>query len=284
MNGQRRPEEIALRKWHWKFAAVGVISALLFIVSFWKDHAREWRRYQAMYASELRAVLSGQGEGHVADPGYVYIQTVVTPAIVDRCQMCHRAVDDPRFTQAPQPIRSHPRIPGHPFEKFGCTACHLGQGRATTVADAHGRVPFWDEPLLKKPFIQATCGSCHRGVKLDGAPLIERGRQLYLTMGCIGCHRIHRVGGTVGPDLTWVGNRRKDPEWHMAHFRFPQKVSAGSTMPPYIHLKKEDLEALTVYMLSLRSAPPELIAAPNVGETTAGTLTGGSGDQRSKAN
>lgn len=264
MNSDSRAENHDMRKWHWAFAIVGVVAAVLFAFSYWVDYDREWRTYQRAYASELRAIVSGKGVRELPNPGFVYMQTIVSPTRVDRCQMCHRGIDDPRFAKSPQPLTAHPRIPAHPFEKFGCSVCHLGQGRATTVADAHGKVPFWDEPMLEKPYIQASCGACHRGVKLKGAPLVVRGRQLYMQMGCVGCHRVHGAGGTIGPELTFIGERRKDPKWHLAHFLEPKKTSPGTTMPPYKHLKKADLDALTVYMLSLKRPPAGLIAAPNV--------------------
>ena len=49
------------------------------------------------------------------------------------------------------------------------------------------------------------------------------------------------TGGVVGPDLTFAGERRKDPKWHVEHFKFPQKVSSGSAMPAYAHLSPPDL-------------------------------------------
>ena len=263
MKPETNPEVGSLRNWYLAFAIVGVVSGLLFIISYWSDYDREWRKYQDAYATELRAIVSGSGKRDMPNPGYIYNQIVVSPNRVDRCQMCHRAVDDPRFAQSPQPLTTHPKIPSHPFEKFGCTSCHMGQGRATTVADGHGKVPFWDEPLRRKPFTQASCGTCHRGVNLKEAPLLAKGRQLYLTLGCIACHTIHGVGGKLGPELTWVGERRKDPDWHLKHFSTPQSTSPGTTMPPYKHLAKKDLEAITVYMLSLSRAPEGLIAAPN---------------------
>ena len=47
-------------------------------------------------------------------------------------------------------------------------------------------------------------------------------------------------------------------------------------MPPYGHLPKENLDALTVYMLSLREAPARLLAAPNVFSLGQGNRTEGS--------
>lgn len=103
-----------------------------------------------------------------------------------------------------------------------------------------------------------------------------------MQMGCVGCHRIHGVGGTVGPELTWVGERRKDPKWHLDHFIDPKKTSPGTTMPPYKHLKKADLDALTIYMLSLKRAPAGLIAAPNVVAVAEGkkAAEGGAAEKR----
>ena len=95
----------------------------------------DWRA-----ATAERAIASGAGARELPGTKFVYLQTVVTATRLDRCQMCHRAVDDPRFAQAPQPLTTHPKIPPHPFEKFGCTVCHQGQGRATTVADARACV------------------------------------------------------------------------------------------------------------------------------------------------
>ena len=66
----------------------------------------------------------------------------------------------------------------------------------------------------------------------------------------------------MGPDLTFVGGRRHDPEWHLRHFRDPQATSPGSVMPPFKQLPEAELKALTVYMLSLREMPSALLAGP----------------------
>ncbi|HEX9296736.1 MAG TPA: hypothetical protein VF881_12915 [Polyangiaceae bacterium] len=66
---------------------------------------------------------------------------------VDRCQTCHMGADSANYTDAslPRQFRTHPfrktLFATHPVEKFGCTPCHQGQGRATDAL-AHSRGHF----------------------------------------------------------------------------------------------------------------------------------------------
>ncbi len=85
-------------------------------------------------------------------------------------------------------------------------------------------------------------------------PKAQRGAELYQAnkvAPCTSCHAIKGFGGAVGPDLTKVGTRR-DRDWILGHFLEPQKYAPGSAMPSYRTLSKEDLEALTEYLLTLR--------------------------------
>lgn len=261
------------RRWLWVFTLLGVLNGILFLIALWRDYDREWKRYQtAFFALEGRKARTAREEEAVKARRHEFIQVAVAGSTrMDRCMMCHLGVEDPRFADAPQPFRTHPAIPGHPFERFGCTVCHQGQDMATTVKAAHGEVRFWEEPMLRGPYLQATCGACHAGTELKAAPLLARGRRLYQEKGCVACHRIRGAGGSLGPDLSLVGTRRKDPAWHLKHFRDPQAISLGSTMPPFITLPEEDLRALTVFMLSLREAPSALVAStPLIPPTSAG--------------
>lgn len=84
--------------------------------------------------------------------------------------------------------------------------------------------------------------------------LIALGKEVYNMKGCSGCHKIAGAGGDLGPDLTNEGNIvSHDIEWHKKHFRDPQSVVPGSTMPK-IDLTEMEIEALTAFMASLKSA------------------------------
>jgi ubiquinol-cytochrome c reductase cytochrome b subunit len=85
-------------------------------------------------------------------------------------------------------------------------------------------------------------------------PAVTRGKQLYAEFGCAGCHRIHGEGGAVAPDLSFVGDTRPEPEWHLKHFKDPQSAVPGSFMPKF-PLTDRQLQDLTSYMLSLKRAP-----------------------------
>ena len=82
-------------------------------------------------------------------------------------------------------------------------------------------------------------------------PSVIEGRAIFSRSGCTACHSINGKGGKIGPDLTHVGARRTDPDWHMRHFKDPQSMVPGSIMPR-IELSDKELRALTDYMLSLK--------------------------------
>lgn len=110
---------------------------------------------------------------------------------------------------------------------------------------------------------------------------IERGRQVYISEGCINCHSQYvrpnspdvlmwgpaqsieelreqhppLIGNRrQGPDLSQVGGRRS-PLWLRAHFDDPQQVSHGSFMPSYKNLFQGSNRGsdLIAYLSSLKS-------------------------------
>jgi mono/diheme cytochrome c family protein len=97
-----------------------------------------------------------------------------------------------------------------------------------------------------------------------GAPKLIEAKAQFNALGCYGCHKVGGVGGDAGPDLSRAGE--KDPglldfahvpgrpvlsNWLAQHFRSPVSVVPGSQMP-MMGLSEQQVDLLTMYMLSLR--------------------------------
>jgi cbb3-type cytochrome oxidase cytochrome c subunit len=130
---------------------------------------------------------------------------------------------------------AHPRLDlfvgsnsKHPAEAFGCSACHSGQGSATSFSlashtpnDFHSEerwkkekgwyaIHDWDFPMLPQRFIESSCIKCHYEVtdligsnNRQEAPKLLKGYFLLRENGCFGCHEINgrKKGREVGPDV-----------------------------------------------------------------------------------
>ena len=129
--------------------------------------------------------------------------------VVDRCQVCHVGIREPleitAADMAPdgpgknpdnlaRAFVSHPRrelLEIHNPDRFGCSGCHWGNGRATTgETKGHGRHRFWLWPMFEKENTEAGCQQCHaRDRVTQGADTLNLGRDLFAERGCVGCHR-----------------------------------------------------------------------------------------------
>lgn len=78
------------------------------------------------------------------------------------------------------------------------------------------------------------------------------GQVLFYRHDCSACHQIGGIGGVSGPDLTNVGSKQPDAEWHMRHLKDPESVVADSAMPSFEELSEEDLRDLANYLISLK--------------------------------
>lgn len=241
--------EPSLRKWYPWFTVLSLLVGALVVVAFYKDQFREWKEWQRIYIRQEMAKATTPAQRAAAARIPVEIKQIVLPESgrVDRCTTCHVAVEDPSYAGFKQPLAYHVNHARHSFQKFGCTLCHQGQGAATTREAAHGRVEHWEYPMLPMKYIEAACAKCHFASEIPNAPNLARGRAAFEKYGCIGCHKLHGTGGNVGPELDTVGARRS-PEWLARHFEKPAAVVPGSAMPPF-EMSKEDIEALTLYML-----------------------------------
>jgi cytochrome c551/c552 len=163
---------------------------------------------------QLRGLLRGAKEMPEdirqinVNPSNVALNNLGSGGLVDRCQSCHLAMDTkivpPNLvlTKAllhleksnDAPFTSHPELELlqiHNLDRFGCSPCHGGNGRAiSSVEKAHGHYEHWLWPLYARENFEAGCQQCHSADALtEHAPVLNRGKDLYRSRGCIGCHK-----------------------------------------------------------------------------------------------
>jgi cytochrome c2 len=270
---------------------VGVFLITAFI--FWDNFTPEWRGYQAEFQE---MVEQKYGAGRVAQiPEGLQQIWVKDLDRVDRCVTCHQGMEWKGLDSAPHPFRSHPQeiLKKHPLNQYGCTVCHGGQGFATDTEAAHGFVEHWEEPLMgkqvsdlylvrdRKAMMQVNCNVCHRyDRETKGADYINIAKKLVQEKNCRACHAINERGGTIGPDLTYVGD--KSPEqydysrmlgvktafaWHVAHIQNPKALVPETVMPNF-GFNSRDAQALGLLVMSWKRAnlPVRYISGAQIAE------------------
>ena len=128
------------------------------------------------------------------NPSGASINNLGGAGLVDRCQSCHIGMDQklvpPQLTLTKAdlgmaksndaPFTSHPEpdlIKIHTLERFGCSPCHGGNGRAIdSVTRGHGRYEHWLWPMYYKENFDAGCQQCHAAdMVTDHAEVLNHG-------------------------------------------------------------------------------------------------------------
>lgn len=264
---------------------VFTVSSVLFVsvlaVSPVKDSLREWRRFKKDYVRYAETQPDTKRLLADVQPGVDQIW-IPDMNVVDRCTTCHQGITQAslRDTSVPQPFRAHPLIP-HSATAWGCSVCHSGQGAATEVAEAHETTLAWEEPILPNRYLQASCGTCHRGA-IPETPDLNRGRELLDRLNCGGCHQLQGIEPPPmrGPDLTDIGSKVSRP-WIYKWLNEPLTItdsdgnvkvdgyqSGGEPRMPKFRLTGDEIGALSAFLSTLRSRPvapykfdPQVVAA-----------------------
>lgn len=254
-------------RWQWAALVLSVAVAGLLLGPGIAGSEPEWARYQRDYA---RLAVSMAGPIPQAQAGAVSQAEELRPEIrqveiaalnrVDRCTTCHLGVADPRMVGAPSPFTTHPALlVSHPPEAYGCTICHGGEGRAVTVAEAHGERPGQQGRLIPAVLRPSACYTCHGLDTLPAADtaIVAEGIKLINEYVCLRCHQMDGVGGSIGPDLSAIASQRNWVELY-AHLLKPAALTPGSTMPDF-GFRRREATAITAYLLTRLSAGDRVV-------------------------
>jgi hypothetical protein len=232
----------------------------------------------ALSPAQLAGLKKKYGEW---DPKIVQIN-VAEANIVDRCESCHMGTREP-LTLTPANLMAkgaknpdsyarafitHPEpdlLKIHDPEKFGCSPCHNGNGRATTsIEKAHGNYEHWLWPLYRTKltrakdetgngYVEAGCQTCHAADRIlsvgDIGQMITDGKDLFRVRGCNGCHRYQGYDRepeeltNIGQQIKQFETEQKDNLKQAAYLR--KQADSAQTNEEANHLNQR-AEALVV--------------------------------------
>jgi hypothetical protein len=208
--------------WYIFFALLGVATLVAFGIAIWQDTYPEWITYQKAYYREKYEDAKTRYEQAsnererarwrkrliaFKNPQYEIKQILLGNGTdVDRCITCH--LDESNLK------KTHPRSEEFPFQKFGCTACHGGDGRATTTNKAHAGIGMNKKAKVEKYLSMRT----HSATSMDSHDLVH-----FWTTG----ERIQYVGSKVCIKCHISRNRRHVERWRKTKLSTFDRIKEG---------------------------------------------------------
>ena len=107
-----------------------LVSSLIVITVLLAEAYREnlnmdWQQYQKQYKNRLKKLAQTEQEKNVALEYDIKMRQIVLPELnrVDRCVICHVAMEDARMKDMKNPLKQHPGnyVEIHDVDKVGCT-------------------------------------------------------------------------------------------------------------------------------------------------------------------
>ncbi len=249
----------------------GLILLMFVGLSAYMEMTSEWKTYQSDYKESLIKNAKDEASRKRAEKIKIGIRQNYLSSLnkADRCMSCHIGVENPLMVKADLPFKQHSGnyLENHPVDKFGCTICHYGQGRATNKKEAHGegRDTHWDYPIIPAKYIHSSCAICHdyEMLEKEGADMVVKGERLFREKGCKGCHKLNGIGGDLGKALDGIGSKplhyfpmkhvvsdQTAYNWHKQHFDDPREIVPESEMR--VFLKEGESDFLTTFVLTMR--------------------------------
>ncbi len=190
------------------------------------------------------------------------------------------------------------------FRSSGCLNCHMVHGKGGSVGPElsgdtlKGKSKQWliDQITNAKahfpgggPVTGMTAFTSLTGEQLDdivsylmsltGAPVsaeesgaqrqspeIEKGKQVFQSNGCVGCHSVNGQGGSIGPELSGSILRGKSRKWLEDQITAPKSHYPETIMPAFTNLSREQVSNLVSYLMSVVSSGPAAATAPAGGK------------------
>ena len=129
------------------------------------------------------------------------------------------------------PVRLH-RVPRRPGPR------HL-RARRARPGRALGRAA-----ACRAATSEAGCGTCHSGLKIGPAKLVDKGRALVAEVKCASCH----AAGSGAPDLSTIGLHGFRADWHAKHVERSATAQSGVWQKGFSPLADEEVAAVSEYL------------------------------------
>jgi mono/diheme cytochrome c family protein len=83
-----------------------------------------------------------------------------------------------------------------------------------------------------------------------GSDAVEKGRTIFFSQGCYGCHRVGAAGTPIAYDLSHVGSRFTEAD--LARWLRDPTSQKPTAHMPRLALTEDEIRALATYLASLR--------------------------------
>ncbi len=243
-------------------SASALVFLIIMIFMFFNEViSPEWKQHQDTYV-ELSSINDSLKSEAQLLTGLRQIE-IKEFNHTDRCITCHLHIDKNNDESEDLPFSGHPgkMLDSHDLASFGCTLCHVGNGRSLIYDETCN-----PESIVDWKPVKSNCSECHlaffantRRTRLP--EVTKQGLNMVYQSGCLGCHKLRHVGGRFGPDLTALGDKIRQGysfktirgkksiyNWHREHFAEPGTISPGTIMPDF-SLDHSQIETLTTLVL-----------------------------------